>query len=147
MVKTSCDRTPKWPKREADMIVIIYTWKSEGCKKHLEEQQHFSPDREPAVNLVFFFFFFRRTLQYYKLPPRGDILTLSTSSSILLVSGTSGAFGTVTIIGVRVRPRVPIEAVFTTWGCVGGPEGHTNFEIQLFNSIVTNIKMSSSLAH
>lgn len=41
---------------------------------------------------------------------------LSTSSSILLVSGTSGAFGTVTAIGVRVLPSVPMEAVLTTCG-------------------------------
>uniref|UniRef100_A0AAV2L776 Uncharacterized protein n=1 Tax=Knipowitschia caucasica TaxID=637954 RepID=A0AAV2L776_KNICA len=50
-------------------------------------------------------------------------LTLSTSSNIRLVSGTSGALGTVTIIGVRVRPRVPMEAVFTTWGWLGAPGG------------------------
>lgn len=46
----------------------------------------------------------------------GAVLTLSTSSSILLVSGTSGALGTETSIGVRVLPSVPIEAVLTTWG-------------------------------
>ena len=49
------------------------------------------------------------------------ILTLSTSSSILLVSGTSGALGTVTTTGVRVRPSVPMEAVLTTCGWVGAP--------------------------
>lgn len=64
----------------------------------------------------------KRRLQCYKQPPWGAILTLSTSSSILLVSGTSGALGTVTIIGVRVLPSVPMDAVLTTWGCVGGPE-------------------------
>lgn len=61
-------------------------------------------------------------LQCYRQPAQAAILTLSTSSSILLVSGTSGALGTLTIIGVRVLPRVPMEAVLTTWGCVGGPE-------------------------
>lgn len=83
---------------------------------------HFSSRLGRETLLVFL----RRTLRYYELPPRGAILTLSTSSSILLVSGTSGALGTVTIIGVRVRPRVPMEAVLTTWGCVGGPERHTD---------------------
>ena len=47
---------------------------------------------------------------------KGAILTLSTSSNILLVSGTSGALGTVTGMGLRVLPSVPMEAVFTTWG-------------------------------
>lgn len=55
-------------------------------------------------------------LPYYKQPVWGAVLTLSTSSSILLVSGTSGALGTVTTIGVRVLPSVPMEAVFTTCG-------------------------------
>lgn len=59
----------------------------------------------------------------------GAILTLSTSSSILLVSGTSGALGTETSIGVRVLPSVPMEAVLTTWGCVGGPESDTCMEM------------------
>lgn len=41
------------------------------------------------------------------------VLTLSESSSILVVSCTSGALGTITGIGGRLLPRVPMEAVFT----------------------------------
>lgn len=40
-------------------------------------------------------------------------LTLSESSSILVVSCTSGALGTTTGIGGRLLPKVPMEAVFT----------------------------------
>ncbi|TNN53161.1 hypothetical protein EYF80_036622 [Liparis tanakae] len=65
-------------------------------------------------------------LHCYERPAGGAILTLSTSSSILLVSGTSGALGTVTTIGFRVLPSVPIEAVLTTWGGVLGSAGDSN---------------------
>lgn len=41
------------------------------------------------------------------------VLTLSESSSILVVSCTSGALGTTTGMGGRVLPKVPIDAVFT----------------------------------
>lgn len=61
--------------------------------------------------------YFYKTICVAKRSRRGGaILTLSTSSSILLVSGTSGALGTETSIGVRVLPSVPMEAVLTTWG-------------------------------
>lgn len=43
------------------------------------------------------------------------VLTLSESSSILVVSCTSGALGTTTGMGGRVLPKVPIDAVFTEW--------------------------------
>ena len=71
----------------------------------------------------------------------GAVLTLSTSSNILLVSGTSGALGTVTIIGVRVLPSVPIEAVLTTWGWVGGPKCDT----QTYKSTTVSEQMTLHL--
>lgn len=66
--------------------------------------------------MQFGYFISTNRLLRYEQPLGGAVLTLSTSSSILLVSGTSGALGTETSIGVRVLPSVPMEAVLTIWG-------------------------------
>lgn len=62
------------------------------------------------------------------LPARQGVPTLSESSSMRVVSCTSGALGTTTGMGGRVLPRVPMDAVFTActaWpGAAVGTRGH-----------------------
>lgn len=58
------------------------------------------------------------------LPSWAGVPTLSESSSMRVVSCTSGALGTTTGMGGRVLPRVPMDAVFTACtGCPGPATG------------------------